>query len=192
MQGISMPIYIHKYAWMTFAFLCLSIAGSAISLASDRVRVSSRDDKISLRLSGLPDDLKQKIRQCFDIEIAQFSPTREFNGPRGHADCRPASLPLCNHTSDAKDLSYRPDRQWRIVGQPSLIPVSVNGGWFSAVTVGSDRRSVGAFALCSGTGCGGPGQWAEGYLVGSEQRVPTDDERKRTIGICFNRIVRGQ
>lgn len=148
--------------------------------------------RVNAQLSGLPDDLKQKIRQCFDAEIVKYAPTRGFNGPRGHADCRPASLPFCRRTSDVKDLSYRPDSQWRIVGQPTLVPTSVNGGWFSPVLVSPDHRSVNAAALCGGTGCGGPGQWAEGYLVGAEQRVPTEDERKQTIGLCFNRIVRGQ
>ena len=137
-----------------------------------------------------PDEIKRKIKQCFDAEIAKFMPVRQFTGPTQHADCRPASLPLCDRNNDIKDLSYTTDPQWRIVGQPTLKNNSLNGGYFGGPTVDVGRRTVNAFAACNGSGCGGPGRWAEGYVVGSEQRVPTEDENKQVVGTCFNRIFR--
>jgi hypothetical protein len=137
------------------------------------------------------DDVKRKIKQCFDVEIQAFTPTRQFVGPTVNADCRPADLPLCRHNNDNKDMSYTTDPQWRIVGQPVIHPNSVNGGSFGGPIVDAARRRANAFAACRGTGCGGPGQWANGNLIGNAQRVPTDDEKKRVVGICFNRVVRG-
>lgn len=137
------------------------------------------------------DDVKRKIKQCFDAEIQAFTPTRQFVGPTVNADCRPADLPFCRHNNDTQDMSYTTDPRWRIVGQPVIHPNSVNGGSFGGPVVDGARRRASAFAACHGTGCGGPGQWANGYLIGSEQRLPTDNEKKQVVGICFNRVVRG-
>src|ERR1700758_4397126 len=91
-----------------FAFLLTilfsgPIIGGSVS-AAERTPILKKDWTSSPRIRGLPDDLKQRMRECFDSEIMQFSPTRGFNGPSGHADCRPAHLPFCEHTSDLKDL----------------------------------------------------------------------------------------
>jgi hypothetical protein len=139
-----------------------------------------------------PDEVRRKMKQCFDTEILKFAPMRQFVGPTGHADCRPASLPLCEHNTDAKDLSFTTDPQWRIVGQPVIQRNSVNGGFFGGPIVDGGRRTVNAFAACHGSGCGGPGRWAEGYVIGGEQRIPTADENKQVVAICFNRIFRGE
>ena len=105
-----------------------------------------------------PDGVRRKMKQCFDTEIQKFSPTRKFVGPTSHADCRPASLPLCKRNTDIKDLSYTTDSQWRIVGQPVIQRNSVNGGFFGGPIVNGGKRTVNAFAACNGSGCGVPGR----------------------------------
>jgi hypothetical protein len=138
-------------------------------------------------------DLKQKMKDCYNSELKKFTPTQEFRGPERRADCPNANDKACigRHT-DNQDLSYSADSQWRIVGQPAIRATSgpnANAG-FVGPFVDPAGRTASAAAVCRGSGCGGPGAWAQGYVVGSIQRVASEDEKKQVMGTCFNKIFR--